>query len=145
MTAVMGIVNVTPDSFSDGGMYASPEEAVRRARNVVSEGAAFVDFGAESTRPGATPIGWEEEWARLEPVLSGFGGHLNKKRVSVHSLVVIDSHDVAIMLSNNLSSHQKRPSLIGHTGYVSPFFHNAKIANRNGKGNLIYKTGGLIK
>ena len=74
MTQVMGIVNVTPDSFSDGGKYFSPEEAIRRARNVVAEGAAFVDFGAESTRPGATPIGWEEEWARLEPVLRGFGG-----------------------------------------------------------------------
>ena len=70
----MGIVNVTPDSFSDGGKYFRPEEAIRRARNIVAEGAAFVDFGAESTRPGATPIGWEEEWARLEPVLRGFGG-----------------------------------------------------------------------
>ena len=49
MTQVMGIVNVTPDSFSDGGKYFSPEEAIRRARNVVAEGAAFVDFGAEST------------------------------------------------------------------------------------------------
>ena len=74
MTQVMGIVNVTPDSFSDGGKYFRPEEAIRRARNEAAEGAAFIDFGAESTRPGATPIGWEEEWARLEPVLDGFGG-----------------------------------------------------------------------
>ena len=72
MTAVMGIVNVTPDSFSDGGMYARPEEAVRRARNLVREGAAIIDFGAESTRPGATPLTWEQEWSRLEPVLSLF-------------------------------------------------------------------------
>ena len=69
MTQVMGIVNVTPDSFSDGGKYFSPDEAVRRARNLIDEGASIIDFGGESTRPGATPISWEDEWARLEPVL----------------------------------------------------------------------------
>ena len=72
MTQVMGIVNVTPDSFSDGGQYFRPEEAVRRARNLIEEGAAIIDFGAESTRPGATPLTWEQEWSRLEPVLEGF-------------------------------------------------------------------------
>ena len=72
MTQVMGIVNVTPDSFSDGGQYFRPEEAVRRARNLIEEGAAIIDFGAESTRPGATPLTWEQEWSRLEPVLELF-------------------------------------------------------------------------
>ena len=72
MTQVMGIVNVTPDSFSDGGQYFRPEEAVRRARNLIAEGAAIIDFGAESTRPGATPLTWEQEWSRLEPVLARF-------------------------------------------------------------------------
>ncbi len=66
---VMGIVNVTPDSFSDGGRYFRPEEAVRRVRNMVAEGADIIDLGGESTRPGATPLGWEEEWSRLEPVV----------------------------------------------------------------------------
>lgn len=66
---VMGIVNVTPDSFSDGGKFFSPEEAVRRAANHIDEGADILDFGGESTRPGATPLAWDEEWARLEPVL----------------------------------------------------------------------------
>lgn len=68
---VMGIVNVTPDSFSDGGKYFAPDEAVRRALNLVEEGADILDLGGESTRPGATPLGWEEEWARLEPVIAG--------------------------------------------------------------------------
>ena len=71
MTQVMGIVNVTPDSFSDGGQYFSPEEALRRACNLIGEGASIIDFGAESTRPGAIPLAWEEEWSRLEPVLDG--------------------------------------------------------------------------
>ena len=65
----MGIVNVTPDSFSDGGQFFKPEEAIRRAKNLIADGADIVDLGGESTRPGATPIGWEEEWARVEPVL----------------------------------------------------------------------------
>lgn len=70
MTKVMGIVNVTPDSFSDGGKYFKPEEAVKRARNMIDEGAEIIDFGAESTRPGATPLTWREEWGRLAEVLS---------------------------------------------------------------------------
>ena len=71
MTLVMGIVNVTPDSFSDGGKYCRPEEAVRRVKNLITEGADMIDIGAESTRPGSVPISWEEEWSRLEPVLQG--------------------------------------------------------------------------
>jgi len=71
MCKVMGIVNVTPDSFSDGGKFNTPEEAIRRAKNLVEEGADIIDIGGESTRPGATPLSWEEEWARIEPVLKG--------------------------------------------------------------------------
>ena len=71
MCKVMGIVNVTPDSFSDGGKFNTPEEAIRRAKNLAEEGADIIDIGGESTRPGATPISWEEEWARIEPVLKG--------------------------------------------------------------------------
>lgn len=66
---VMGIVNVTPDSFSDGGQFFKPAEAIRRAKNLVAEGADIIDLGGESTRPKATPITWSEEWARIEPVL----------------------------------------------------------------------------
>ena len=68
---VMGIVNVTPDSFSDGGRFFTPAEAIRRAHNLVDEGAEIIDLGGESTRPGAQPLAWEAEWARLEPVLRG--------------------------------------------------------------------------
>lgn len=71
MCKVMGIVNVTPDSFSDGGQFFRPEEAIRRAKNLIADGADIIDLGGESTRPGATPIGWEEEWVRIEPVLAG--------------------------------------------------------------------------
>ena len=77
MCKVMGIVNVTPDSFSDGGKFNTPEEAIRRAKNLVEEGADIIDIGGESTRPGATPISWEEEWTRIEPVLSGLNSQLS--------------------------------------------------------------------
>jgi dihydropteroate synthase len=68
---VMGVVNLTPDSFSDGGQYFRPADAIERARRMVAEGADILDLGAESTRPygGATPVSAEEEWARLQPAL----------------------------------------------------------------------------
>ncbi len=68
-TRIMGIVNVTPDSFSDGGLYYKPAEAIARARNCVNEGADIIDLGGESTRPDATPLNWQREWMRIEPVL----------------------------------------------------------------------------
>lgn len=66
---VAGIVNVTPDSFSDGGFFLERQAALGRVRQVVVEGAHMVDIGAESTRPGAADIGQDEEWRRLAPVL----------------------------------------------------------------------------
>ena len=65
----MGIVNVTPDSFSDGGKYINPENAVSHALELIKEGADIIDLGAQSTRPGYQEISEEEEWKRLEPVL----------------------------------------------------------------------------
>ena len=82
-TRVMAIVNVTPDSFSDGGMYFRPEEAAARARTCLKEGADIIDLGGESTRPGATPIEWQEEWARLEAVLEILSGERRKCVISV--------------------------------------------------------------
>jgi dihydropteroate synthase len=68
---VVGIVNITPDSFSDGGRHLEPERALAHAEQLVAEGAAMLDLGAESTRPHTTPVSDDEEWRRLEPVLTG--------------------------------------------------------------------------
>lgn len=68
--AVMGILNVTPDSFFDGGLYSSPESALAHAREMAAAGAAIIDVGAVSTRPGSAAPPPEEEWGRLLPVLT---------------------------------------------------------------------------
>jgi len=73
---VMGVVNVTPDSFSDGGRFLDPAAAVAHAHELVDEGADVVDVGGESTRPGAPPVSAEAEWARIAPVLSALHGEL---------------------------------------------------------------------
>ena len=68
-TLLMAVVNVTPDSFSDGGKFFSPETAVAHAKKLVDDGADILDIGAESTRPEAVPVTAEEEFARLEKIL----------------------------------------------------------------------------
>ncbi|MDO5573123.1 MAG: dihydropteroate synthase [bacterium] len=68
-TYIMGILNVTPDSFSDGGRYTEPEAALRRAEQMIQEGADILDVGGESTRPGHTQISAEEEINRVSPVI----------------------------------------------------------------------------
>ena len=116
MTRVMGIVNVTPDSFSDGGKYFRPEEAVRRALNLIDEGADIIDIGAESTRPGSVPISWEEEWSRLEPVLKGLSPQclsrrkgLSPQSVSVQS----DIDDRADLLQkDNFAKNKDKHSVV---------------------------------
>jgi dihydropteroate synthase len=72
--SVMGVVNVTPDSFSDGGLYVESSAAVEHARRLLEEGAALVDVGGESTRPGAAPVSADAELARVVPVLEGLVG-----------------------------------------------------------------------
>lgn len=71
---LMGVLNVTPDSFSDGGAHAAPEAAIAHGRRLLDEGADILDIGGESTRPGAVPVAPEAEWARLAPVLEGLQG-----------------------------------------------------------------------
>ena len=68
---LMGIVNVTPDSFSDGGRFIDPDVAIAQALQMVGEGAVILDIGGESTRPGGAPVDAEEEARRVLPVIAG--------------------------------------------------------------------------
>ncbi|MEQ5815685.1 dihydropteroate synthase [Marinobacter sp. NFXS11] len=74
---VMGVLNVTPDSFSDGGQFNRPDAALVRARQMVANGATFIDIGGESTRPGATPVSLQEELDRVCPVVEAAARELD--------------------------------------------------------------------
>jgi len=73
---VMGVLNVTPDSFSDGGRYLRPDAAIRRAEQLAAEGADLIDIGGESTRPGSQPVPLEEELRRVVPVIRTLAGRV---------------------------------------------------------------------
>jgi dihydropteroate synthase len=73
----MGILNVTPDSFSDGGRFTSPDSVVREAERMVEAGADLLDVGGESTRPGAAPVGLDEELARVIPVIERIAAEID--------------------------------------------------------------------
>ena len=87
---VMGIVNVTPDSFSDGGRYLDPAPAVARCHELLDDGADVLDLGAESTRPGSPAVPAEEQWRRLEPVLT----RLQRERPD--AVLSCDTRDAAV-------------------------------------------------
>ncbi|MGB3581733.1 MAG: dihydropteroate synthase, partial [Roseiarcus sp.] len=74
---LMGILNVTPDSFSDGGRHFDPGAAVARAKAMIAEGASIVDIGGESTRPGHVPVSADEELWRVKPVLEALAQGLD--------------------------------------------------------------------
>jgi dihydropteroate synthase len=88
---VMGILNVTPDSFSDGGRHNTFEQALRHAEQMVSDGAAFIDIGGESTRPGAAPVSLQEEMDRVLPVIEA----LNDR---VDTIISVDTSSPEVML-----------------------------------------------
>jgi len=87
-TAVMGILNVTPDSFHDGGEYNATADAIARAEEMVTEGADIVDVGGESTRPGADPVGVTEETNRVVPVIEALSG--------IDALVSVDTRKATV-------------------------------------------------
>jgi len=111
----MAIVNVTPDSFSDGGARLDPDIAVSDALRFVADGADLLDIGGESTRPGAPPVEADEEWRRIAPVLEGLRG-----RVSVPVSVDTSKASVAeralalgATIVNDVSGLSREPALAG--------------------------------
>ncbi|MGD0981707.1 MAG: dihydropteroate synthase [Solirubrobacteraceae bacterium] len=111
---VVGIVNVTPDSFSDGGRYMEPNAAVARALQLEREGAAYIDVGGESTRPGAEPVSAVEELRRVMPVLEGL------RAAGLRAAVSIDTSKVSVAraavaagasLVNDVTAFRAEPEL----------------------------------
>jgi dihydropteroate synthase len=102
---VMGVVNVTPDSFYDGGAHATPAAAVDHAVRLAAEGADVIDVGGESTRPGAAEVTPEQEWARVGPVIAALHGRLEVP-ISIdtrHETVATQAIDAGADLVNDVS------------------------------------------
>jgi dihydropteroate synthase len=111
--AVMGVLNVTPDSFSDGGQFIAPENALAQARRIIAEGADIVDIGAESTRPyGAQPISAEEELRRLQLVLGDVVALGTPVSIdSMKSAVVAWALSAGARLANDVWGLQRDPAM----------------------------------
>ncbi|RVD14188.1 dihydropteroate synthase, partial [Mesorhizobium sp. M4B.F.Ca.ET.017.02.2.1] len=127
---VVGILNVTPDSFSDGGLFAARDTALGQARRMVEEGAAVIDVGGESTRPGASAVTGEEEQARVLPVIEALAG-------SGEALISVDTYreDTARLavaagahIVNDVWGLQREPGI-------------ARVAAETGAGLVIMHTG----
>jgi dihydropteroate synthase len=126
---IMGILNVTPDSFSDGGSFATSESAVSHAKQMVAEGCDIVDVGGESTRPAAIPLGLSDELARIEPILAALGRVLAAP-VSIDTYkadVAARAIELGAVLVNDVWGLQKDPAMadvVGATEAGVVIMHN---------------------
>ena len=143
---VMGVLNVTPDSFHDGGRYADPAAAVLRGLEMDAEGAEIIDVGGESTRPGAVPVPVATELARVIPVLRGLHGRvraalsIDTRRAEVASAAI----EAGAAVVNDVSGFRHdtaMPALLGRRMPVAIAMHMrgepADMASRNAYGDLI--------
>ena len=124
---VMGVVNVTPDSFSDGGRHLEPASAIAHAERLAAEGASVIDIGGESSRPKATPVSPEVEWARIQPVLAGLAGKLSvpisvdTRHAEVAALAVDAGADVINDIEGLRSEEMRR--VVARTGAAVVAMH----------------------
>jgi len=110
---VMGIVNVTPDSFSDGGRFLDPERAIAHGRRLVAQGADILDIGGESTRPGARAVSAEDELGRVEPVVEGLAGTAPVSIDTSKASVAAAALDRGAEIVNDVTALRADPDLAG--------------------------------
>jgi len=110
--SVMGVLNVTPDSFSDGGLFVDPTQAIAHGKRAIDEGAVLVDVGGESTRPSAEPVSSEDEIARVEPVLVGLRGLATSIDTS-KAAVARRALDLGAELVNDVTALRGDPEMAG--------------------------------
>ena len=146
LTQWVGILNVTPDSFSDGGRYVSPKRALERAAELLDEGASVLDIGAESTRPGAQPLDPREEWARLERVLEPIT-RMSAERAGEtreRPIVSVDTRNpetaaraisAGVEWINDVTggSDPRMASVVGPSGATLVFMHSVAVPPEAGK------------
>jgi dihydropteroate synthase len=113
---IMGVVNVTPDSFSDGGLFLDADAAVEHGRRLADEGAAILDIGGESTRPGADPVAEDEELRRVLPVVERLAADRADARLSIDTTksgVARAALDAGATIVNDVSAFRFDPALAG--------------------------------
>ena len=121
---VMGVVNVTPDSFSDGGRFLEPKEAVAEIERQAADGASLIDIGGESTRPRATPVSPDAEWARVGPVLGAVRGRtevpisIDTRRPEVAAKAIDAGADVVNDVEGLRSEEMRRVVARTHAGVI---------------------------
>jgi dihydropteroate synthase len=142
MVQLVGILNITPDSFSDGGQFDTPDKALAQAQRLFDDGAAMVDIGAESTRPGATPLTSGEEWARLEPVLpvlmKQFPGKISLD--THHSITAHKALSIGEVTINDVTG-LTNPAMIG---VISEFQANCIVSHLPGVDIQAVHSGELL-
>jgi dihydropteroate synthase len=111
--SVMGVVNVTPDSFSDGGVHFRPDDAIAAARRMVAEGAAIVDVGGESTRPGSEGVSVDEELRRVLPVLEAVAPELPVSIDTAKADVARRALELGAEMVNDVTALRGDPELVG--------------------------------
>jgi len=112
MTKLMGVVNVTPDSFSDGGFFLDPEAAIAHGRELAEAGAEILDVGGESTRPGADPVLAEEELRRVVPVIRGLSGLDCEVSVDTSKATVAEAAlDAGATIVNDITALRGDPAM----------------------------------
>jgi dihydropteroate synthase len=131
--AVMGVLNITPDSFSDGGAFLAPRDAIAQARRMIAEGADIIDIGAESTRPyGSSPISAEEEMRRLQPILAEVVALGTPVSIdSLKSAVVDWALTVGVAVANDVWGLQRDPEMapvVARHGVPVVVMHNRDSA-----------------
>jgi dihydropteroate synthase len=142
-TRIMGILNVTPDSFSDGGRFDSPEKAVECGFQLVEDGADILDIGGESTRPGAKPVSPEEELRRTIPVIQGLSGKINVP-ISIDTTKAVIAREAVAAgaeIINDISAmrfDEQMPTVIASSGAAVVFMHMRGVPQTMQKGDLHY-------
>jgi len=114
---LMGVVNVTPDSFSDGGLYLDPERAIAHGEELARSGAEILDLGGESTRPGAAEVSAEEELARVEPVVNGLVGGTAAVSIDTSKAAVAEAAlDAGAEIVNDVTALRRDPEIAAICG-----------------------------
>ncbi len=112
MVRLMGVVNVTPDSFSDGGLFLEPEAAIAHGEQLADDGAVILDIGGESTRPGAEAVAVEEELARTQPVVADLAGLGHTVSIDTSKLAVAEAAlDAGATIVNDVTALRGDPEI----------------------------------